>query len=111
MDIDKTLLFAGVAMPVLYFVALFAAGAFYPDYSHIRQVASDLGAVGAPYAFAPVFNVALVGVALAGLGGALGAAQLLEGFFVVRKIFFGVFRELVLEEKFEISLRGLDSQL
>ena len=59
-------------MPVLYFVALFAAGALYPDYSHIRQVASDLGAVGAPYAFAPLFNVALVGVALAGLAGALG---------------------------------------
>ena len=72
MDIDKTLLFAGVGMPVLYFVALFAAGALYPDYSHIRQVASDLGAVGAPYVFAPVFNVALVGVALAGLAGALG---------------------------------------
>ena len=31
MNIIRTLLFAGAAMPVLYFLALFVAGALYPD--------------------------------------------------------------------------------
>ena len=47
--LTRSLLLTGTAMPVLYFLALFTAGSLYPDYSHIRQVASDLGAVGAPY--------------------------------------------------------------
>ena len=66
------MLAAGVGMPVLYFVALFAAGAFYPDFSHVRQPASDLGAVDAPYQFASAFNVSLVAVGVMGLFGSLG---------------------------------------
>ena len=68
----KALLAAGIAMPVLYFAALFVAGAFYPGFSHIRQVASDLGADSAPYAYATAFSVALVFVGLFGLAGSLG---------------------------------------
>ena len=75
MNVDiRSLLVAGMAMPVLYFLALFIAGALYPEYSHVRQVASDLGAVGAPYGYATAFNAALVGVGLSGLAGSLGLA-------------------------------------
>lgn len=59
------LLAAGIAMPFLYFVALFVAGSFYPGYSHIQQVASDLGAADSPYRYAPLFNFALIAVGAA----------------------------------------------
>ena len=59
-------------MPAIYFIALFTGGALYPDYSHMTQVASDLGAMGAPYDFATEFNIALLIVGLTGLAGALG---------------------------------------
>lgn len=68
----KPLLLVGSLLPILYFVALYSAGLFYPDYSHIKQVASDLGAANAPYAFAGVFNIGLLMVAAAGLAGAAG---------------------------------------
>jgi len=75
MNVDiRRLLVAGMAMPALYFLALFIAGALYPEYSHVRQVASDLGAVGAPYGYATAFNIALVAVGLSGLAGSLGLA-------------------------------------
>jgi len=44
--VTGALLTVGVLMPALYFAALFVAGAFYPGFSHVRQVASDLGADG-----------------------------------------------------------------
>jgi hypothetical membrane protein len=68
----RSLLLTGAFMPVIYFVALFSAGALFPDYSHFRQVPSDLGADGSPYAFAAAFNFALLIVGLTGLIGALG---------------------------------------
>ena len=75
MQVVKKLLFAGAIMPVLYFTLLYTAGALYPDYSHVRQVASDLGADGAPYGWALEFNIGLVYVGLAGIAGAIGLFQ------------------------------------
>ena len=72
MSMERRLLFAGSGVPILYFAALFIAGALYPEFSHVTQQASDLGALDAPYAFGLVFNTALVGVALLGLAGAVG---------------------------------------
>lgn len=69
--VTGALLTAGILMPVLYFAALFVAGALYPGFSHVRQVASDLGADSAPYAYATAFSVALVFVGLFGLAGSL----------------------------------------
>ena len=79
-------------MPVLYFAALFVAGAFYPGYSHVRQVASDLGATGAPYPYAAAFSIALIVIGLAGLAGSLGLAMGLrsEGVSGVRSAFAGI---------------------
>jgi len=62
MSRDRGLLFIGALMPILYFTVLIMAGFYYPDYSHIRQVASDLGAAGA--------------VGLIGGFGRLGASRL-----------------------------------
>lgn len=75
-SINRTMLAIGTSTPFLYFAALFIAGLFYPDYSHVRQVASDLGAVGAPYDLANLFNVGLI---LTGLAGCLGAIGLFGG--------------------------------
>lgn len=72
MNLERHLLLAGSGVPILYFAALFVAGALYPEFSHIKQQASDLGASDAPYTFAPIFNAALVGVAILGLAGAVG---------------------------------------
>lgn len=68
----RPLLLVGALLPLLYFALLYSAGLFYPDYSHIKQVASDLGAQDAPYAFAGVFSIGLVIVAVAGLAGSAG---------------------------------------
>ena len=72
---DKVLLLAGVLTPPLYFALLFTAGAFYPGFSHIKQVASELGATGAPYDGALAFNVGLVVVGGVGIAGAVGLFQ------------------------------------
>lgn len=72
---EKRLLLAGALMPVLYFVLLLTFGSLYPDFSHVRQVASDLGADGAPYDWAGAFNIGLVLTALAGTAGAVGLFQ------------------------------------
>ncbi len=82
----KTLLLAGVAMPVIYFVTLFGAALLYPDFSHIRQQPSELGADGAPYNFAFAFNVALVVVGLSGLAGAAGLVSGLSNLQVGRTL-------------------------
>jgi hypothetical protein len=70
----RRLLLAGLAMPVLYFLALLVAGALYPDFSHVRQPASDLGAAGAPYGYPTAFNVVLLTVGVLGLAGSVGLA-------------------------------------
>ena len=67
--LTRMLLIAGITMPIIYFAALFIAGVLYPDYSHIRQLPSELGADGAPYEFAFAFNLALIIVGLCGLAG------------------------------------------
>lgn len=72
MKLNRSLLLAGSVMPLLYFFVIYAAGAFYPGYSHVRQVASDLGADGAAYPYAAIFNIGLLAVAVTGLAGALG---------------------------------------
>ena len=72
MLVERHLLLGGVLTPLTYFALLFAAGAFYPDFSHVRQVASELGADGAPYGGALAFNAGIVLVGLVGVGAAFG---------------------------------------
>jgi len=81
----QKLLLGGISMPIVYFVALFGAGAVYPDFSHFSQTASELGADGAPYRWAWAFNVALI------LVGALGIAAAIGLFIGCRQLGIGVF--------------------
>lgn len=58
-----------IAIPVLYYFALFAGAASYPGYSHLANYASELGAAGAPYP--ALFNVPIILAGLAALAAAL----------------------------------------
>ena len=62
-------------MPIVYLGALLVAGLLYPDYSHVRQQPSELGANGAPYDFGWAFNLALVLSGFLGFCGALGVVM------------------------------------
>jgi hypothetical membrane protein len=68
MRLEKTLLVAGLALPILYFANVFGSSLFYPGYSHITQYASEMGSNSATYP--AVFNtgVMLVGVAAMAAG-------------------------------------------
>ena len=46
----RTLVLAGIAGPVIFVSAVLAAAAGHPDYSHIANFMSELGATGAPRA-------------------------------------------------------------
>lgn len=69
-------LIAAILTPVCYFGTLLIAGLFFPGYSHVAQLPSELGAVGAPHPL--VFNVGLIitGLAFAGAGTGLGRAAI-----------------------------------
>ena len=62
-----------IAIPLLYYFALFAGAATYPGYSHVTNYASELGAAGAPYP--GLFNIPII---------AAGAAALLAAFLLPR---------------------------
>jgi hypothetical membrane protein len=64
-----------IAVPVLYYFALFAGAATYPGYSHVTNYASELGAAGAPYPW--LFNGSIV---LAGAAALLAASLLPKAF-------------------------------
>ena len=51
----RNLLWAGVAVPVIYYATLLLAPLTWPEYSHVRNYASELGSASAPYPF--LFNV------------------------------------------------------
>lgn len=73
---EKNLLLAGVLVPFLYVAVLYAAGGLYPNYSHIVQIPSDLGADGAPYQWIGAFNIGLI---LVGVFGILSGVELFRG--------------------------------
>lgn len=56
-------LFAAVLVPLCYFGSLLLAGLLYPGYSHVTQLPSDLGAVGAAHPL--IFNTGLILTGLA----------------------------------------------
>jgi hypothetical membrane protein len=73
MRLEKPLLLCGVMVPVLYYAALIVTPLFWPEYSHVRQYASELGSAASPRPW--LFN---------GLVIAAGAAAILAagGFFL-----------------------------
>lgn len=58
-----------IAIPVLYYFALFAGAATYPGYSHVTNYASELGAAGAPYP--ALFNISIIVSGIAAIAAAL----------------------------------------
>jgi hypothetical membrane protein len=70
MRLEKSLLYAGIAVPIIYFGNLILTPLFYPGYSHVTQYASELGGPDAPRAF--IFNTAIMLLGLAGLAAGAG---------------------------------------
>ena len=70
MWLEKRLLRAGIAVPLLYVGTLLLSSLFYPGYSHRTQYASELGSAAAPYPLLFNAGIILVGVCsiVAGLG-------------------------------------------
>lgn len=60
----RVLLNLGIAVPILYFLALTIGAAFFPGYSHVTRYASELGG---PEAVRPsIFNGGIMAMGLAG---------------------------------------------
>jgi hypothetical protein len=72
----KVLLTAIIAIPVLYYFALFVGAATYPGYSHVTRYASELGAAEAPYPW--LFNDSIMIVGLCAILGGFGLAGALR---------------------------------
>ncbi len=59
----RALLFCGLVIPVWLFVGVVIAGFLYPNYNHLAQALSELGAVGAPTHFiSPAINNIPIGI-------------------------------------------------
>ena len=58
-----------IAIPALYYFALFAGAATYPGYSHVTNYASELGAAEAPHP--ELFNIPIILAGVAALAAAL----------------------------------------
>jgi glucans biosynthesis protein C len=71
---ERLLLWAGVAVPVLYFGNLLLNALLYPGYSHVRQYVSELGGPEAPHATLFNTGVVLFGLAAMAAGGGFGLA-------------------------------------
>ncbi|HSK79327.1 MAG TPA: DUF998 domain-containing protein [Thermoanaerobaculia bacterium] len=65
MRLEKSLLNAGIAVPLIYFGNLILTPLFYPGYSHVTQYASELGGPDAPRPY--IFNTAILLLGVAGL--------------------------------------------
>ena len=74
----RHLLSFGIAVPILYLLALVLGSALYPGYSHVTRYASELGAAEAPHPW--IFNSGIVaagvGALLAGPGFAFALRRL-----------------------------------
>lgn len=65
MRLEKSLLNAGIAVPLIYFGNLILTPLFYPGYNHVTQYASELGGPDAPRPY--IFNTAIMLLGVAGL--------------------------------------------
>ena len=67
---ERTLLIAGVLVPVLYYTALLVTPLFWPGYSHVRQYASELGSADSPRP--ELFNFTIVAAGVAAMLASVG---------------------------------------
>lgn len=73
---DRALLKAGVAAPILYFATVVVSSLTWPGYSHVTRYVSELGSAEAP--FAALFNAGILATGVAGLLGGFGVAATLR---------------------------------
>ena len=66
----RTLLWLGVAAPVLYYAVLLAGPLIFPGYDHVTQYASELGGPKAPNPM--IFNLTIMAAGVAAVLGGLG---------------------------------------
>lgn len=64
---SRHLAFAGIVGPVVWWLLVIVNGAITPEYSHLSDYISTLGAVDAPHAFVQVINFAVLGSAILAL--------------------------------------------
>ena len=74
--LEKALLAAGVAVPLLYGAALLGTSLFWPGYSHLTQYASELGSAASPRP--ALFNRTIVAAGLCAMLAAVGFIAALE---------------------------------
>lgn len=91
MGTRKILLGCGVGAAVLYFATLIVASLTWTGYSHVTQLASELGSAAAPYPW--IFNYGIL--ATGGLG-ALGGLGIAVHFATANRPFNGIFAGLAL---------------
>src|SRR5687768_9952403 len=93
---EKLLLWAGVAVPVIYYANLLLSSLLFPGYSHVTQYASELGSAAARYPW--VFNTGIMSMGVAamaagaGFGLALhrrGSGRVLAAFVTLLVVLFG----------------------
>ena len=59
---QKILAICGIIAPIIFAIIVIIAGLLRPDYSHLTNFVSELGAVGAPNAIIQRINFVLVGI-------------------------------------------------
>jgi len=59
---QKILAICGIIAPIIFAIIVIIAGLLRPDYSHLTNFVSELGAVGAPNAIMQRINFVLVGI-------------------------------------------------
>jgi hypothetical membrane protein len=84
---QRLLAASGIVGPPIYAIVVFALGSLWPDYSHLRQSMSELGAVDSPYAL--MMNTA--GLPLLGIMVMAFAIGLRRGLRKSRSARFGTF--------------------
>lgn len=70
MRLERSLLMAGIAIPILYYGVLLVGSLFYPGYSHVTQYASELGSSSAHYPY--IFNTGIMLMGVAAIAASLG---------------------------------------
>ncbi len=63
---QKFLAICGIIAPIIFAIIVMIAGLLRPDYSHLINFISELGAVGAPNAIIQRINFVLVGILIVG---------------------------------------------
>lgn len=94
---ERALLWAAVAVPVLYYGTMLVSAAFFPGYNHVTQYASELGSSEARYP--AIFNIGIIVTGVVMITSALGiyraavaggARRVLAGVGAVCLALFGV---------------------